>query len=624
MTIAATEPNIPAANRIDFIEKSVGEGLAAAAALTLAADCLIVLYGVFTRYALGDQPFWTEEAARLLMVWLTSLGGAYAFLKGMHIRIDIAIKALPRQLRVHVELVGLLLSVVFAAIAGYHSISLIELRGSDITPGLDLPYSLFIWPITLSLFAMTAVGVLLAARHTMREVLISVAVVVALCILFGMAAPYLENAGRGLTVLWILAGVFVFLLVAGVPVAFSLGIATLVFFEMRPQLPMPILPQRMVGGVDSFVLLAVPLFLVAGVFMETGSISRKLIDLARALVGHIRGGLGMVTVTAEIFFSGVSGSTTADVAAVGAAMNPAMQRAGYKSEDAAAIVSAACAMGILIPPSLHMVLLGSIVSVSIADLFWGGILPSLVLAASLYGMVYFKARRAAWPAEMSRASSADLLRAMRGAILPLLLPVIIFAGIKTGLATVTESAVLAVAYAFLLSLLVYREFTVRNIYKALVDAAASTGLTLWLVMTATIFGWIMTSEQIPNLLGQAIASISHSAEFFLVLVILVMVVFSGLLEGLPALLIFAPIFYPIAMQFGINPVHFGLILIASLGIGFFLPPIGLGLFLAAGIAKADLLATSRAFLPYMLVLIITLALVSFFPQLSLFLPNLFR
>jgi len=195
-----------------------------------------------------------------------------------------------------------------------------------------------------------------------------------------------------------------------------------------------------------------------------------------------------------------------------------------------------------------------------------------------------------------------------------MLPVIIFVGIRSSLATITESAVLAAAYALLLSSMVYRELSPKAIARAFTQAAATTGMTLWLVMTATIFGWIMTGEQIPNLIGQVMAGTTSSPAVFLLLVIVVMVIFSGLLEGLPALLIFAPIFYPIATQYGIDGVHFGLILIASLGIGFFLPPIGLGLFLACGIAGSDLAKTSRAFLPYMLVLMGMLALVSLFPE----------
>lgn len=598
--------------------------LGGAAGLLLAIVCLVVLYGVFTRYIVGDQAFWTEEAARLLMVWLTAIGGAYAMCLGMHIRIDLLIRGFTRKWQIRCEVFGTVLTAAFLAVATWRSWHLIALREGDLSPALELPYGLFVWPLLFSLGVMALLELHRVTSFSRREVAIGGIAALAVLGLGVFAANWLEGASQGLALLWILGAAFIALLLLGVPVAFSLGLVSLLFFDMRPQIPLAILPQRMIGGIDSFALLAVPLFLVAGVLMEVGSISRKLIEFAGAMVGHIRGGLGMVTVTAEILFSGVSGSTTADVAAVGSAMNKGMRKAGYKPEDIAAIVSAACAMGILIPPSLHMVLLGSIVSVSVGDLFFGGILPSLVLALGLYVLIYWKARSAGWPAESHRASWRQLAVSARGAVLPLMLPVIIFVGIRSGLATVTESAVLAAAYALVLSTFVYRELSLKAIASAFIQASAATGMTLWLVMTATVFAWIMTGEQVPNLLGQALVSITTSPGVFLVLVILVMVVFSGLLEGIPALLIFAPIFYPIAQKFGIDGVHFGLILIASLGIGFFLPPIGLGLFLACGVAGADLGKTSRAFLPYMGVLMAILAIVSFFPSISLFLPHLFR
>lgn len=594
------------------------------AGLLLALNCLVVLYGVVTRYIVGDQAYWTEEAARLLMVWLTAFGGAYALCLGMHIRIDLLIRTFSTSWRSRCEALGASLTFLFLGAAAWRSWQLIELRRGDTSPALELPYSLFVWPLLVSLAVMALLELERLFDRKPGESAAGAGAGIVLALGGALAAGWLEGVSQGLPLLWILGAAFVALLILGVPVAFSLGLASLLFFDMRPAMPQAVLPQRMVGGIDSFALLAVPLFLVAGVLMEVGSISRKLIEFATALVGHIRGGLGMVTVTAEILFSGVSGSTTADVAAVGGAMNKGMVKAGYKPEDVASIVSAACAMGILIPPSLHMVLLGSIVSVSVSALFWGGILPSLALALGLYVTIYWKARSAGWPAETSRASFTVLMRAARGALLPLILPVIIFAGIRSGLATVTESAVLAVAYALLLSIVVYRELSPKEIAKAFIQAAGATGMTLWLVMTATIFGWIMTGEQVPNLLGQALAGMTSSPAIFLMLVIVVMVIFSGLLEGIPALLIFAPIFYPIATQYGIDGVHFGLILIASLGIGFFLPPIGLGLFLACGIAGADLAKTSRAFLPYMLVLMGMLAIVSLFPEVSLLLPRLMK
>lgn len=582
----------------------------------------VVLYGVVTRYGLQAQPFWTEELARLLMIWLTFIGGAHAFVKGSHIRVDVLQRRLPERHRELLDTFTLFISFIFLALIASYSLSLAHERADILTPALQISSAVFILPLTVGAGIMCLVCLLRLAQRPGR-VLLWTGAAAALCVgAFLVARPALaEISSGGGTLPYLLVG-FIVLLALGTPVAFCLGLTAVSFLMAEGTLPMAIVPQRMEAGVDSFVLLAVPLFLFAGALMETGGISRRLVEFAIALVGHARGGLGMVVVLTTYLFSGISGSTTADVAAVGSVLIPAMRKAGYSKEEAVSIVSASAAMGILVPPSVHMVVLGTLVGVSVSALFIGGFVPAAILALVLLAVVYVKARRAGWPT-MPRSSRSQLGRAALGAIVPMLTPAIIFGGIFSGLATITESAVLALTYAFVVSVVVYRELTPRALRGVLADSASSSGMALWLVAGATVFGWVMTTNHVPELVGEAMRNVSTAPAFFLIVTILVYVIFSGLLEGLPSLLIFAPILFPVAISLGIDPVHYGLISIAALGIGFFLPPVGLGLFIACGIAQADVIAVTRVFWVYLVILIIALAVISLFPDLSLFLPRLF-
>jgi tripartite ATP-independent transporter DctM subunit len=324
-----------------------------------------------------------------------------------------------------------------------------------------------------------------------------------------------------------------------------------------------------------------------------------------------------VAVVTEILFSGISGSATADVAAVGSLLIPAMKRTGYTAAEAASIVCASAAMGILIPPSIHMIVLGTLVNVSVARLFLAGFLPAFVMAAGLMLLIYVKARRGNWPRATVRVTSARFWRAVRRSLIPLMTPLIIFGGIFSGATTITESAVLAVGYSVVVGTLVYREMSWRRTWAIFVDSAATSGVALFLVGAATIFGWTIVMQRIPHAIAEAMTAVSTHPWVFLTLTVLLYLVFSDLLEGLPALLIFAPILYPIAEQLHVDPVHFGIVSIAALGLGFFLPPAALGLSLACSLAGATMTDTVRAFWVYVLVLLAGLLVIAFFPSITL-------
>jgi len=381
-----------------------------------------------------------------------------------------------------------------------------------------------------------------------------------------------------------------------------------------------ILPQRLIRGADNFVLLAIPLFIVAGALMDTGGISRRLVGLAMAIVGHLRGGLAQVTVVGEILFSGISGSVSADVTAMSALLLPAMERAGYKKEEAVSIISAASAMGILVPPCLLMVILAVIANTSVTALFLGGFLPAFVLAIGLMIWINIRARRENWPVA-TRASRSQIGRASLHALIPLGMPILIFGSIFSGAATVTESAVLAVVYAIVAGVFLYRETPVRDLPRIFLDSAVLTSVSMWLIAAASAFSWLLARDQVPQAVSNAILAVSNTTWFFLLASIVIFIFFAALLEGFPAVIILGPLFYPIAERMGVDVVHYSIIIVTCVGIGLFLPPVGVGLFIACGVAGIKMTSVIRYLLPYLLILVVGLLIVTFVPWITLVIPQ---
>lgn len=418
----------------------------------------------------------------------------------------------------------------------------------------------------------------------------------------------------------LLAGLFVLLLVVRVPIAFAMGLASLGTLAITGQAPTVILVNRMTSTADSFILIAIPLFIAAGSYMDTGGIAVRLMELARVLVGHIRGSLGMILVVSEMLFSGISGSTVADVSAMSSMMLPAMRRAGYKPEYSVAIISAASAMGILIPPCINMVVLAAIINVSIAALFFAGFLPAFVLAALILLLLYVQAIAMRLPAG-KRASPGEIGRALIGAIIPLGMPIIIFGGILGGVFSPTEAAAVAVLYGVVVGMAVYRELSVSQVFRIAVSTGITTGSVMLLITMASTFSYIMAINHLPDTLAGAIISVSKEPWFFLVVNSLIFVFIGSILEGLPALIIFVPILYPLVQKLGIDPIHYGILVIAASGIGLFLPPAGVGLVIASALGKVSIGQATKPLLPFLGVLFIGLLVLIFVPWLSTVVPH---
>ena len=417
----------------------------------------------------------------------------------------------------------------------------------------------------------------------------------------------------------LLVGIFGVLVMAAVPIGFALAIAAMVAIVVA-DVPLVIIPQQIVAGMDSFPMLAVPLFILAGFLMDIGGISRRLVTLARTLVGHLPGGLGQVVVMAEMFFSGVSGSTSADAAAIGGIMVPQLTANGYSRARATAIVSAACGMGILIPPAIVMVVYGVIGNVSIGALFVASIAPALLIAVGLMTQIGWQARREGWPAA-ERASWAEVRHAALDAALPLFMIVVILGGIRFGIFTPTEAAAVAVAYALFLAGPVYRSLTAVELWRRIVQTAMVSGMVLFVVGAARLLGWVLAIMQAPQSLAASLVAMGGGQTGFLMLVILIFLLLGAILEGVPAVVLLTPILLPLARELGIDPVHFGVVIVATQGISVFLPPVGVSLLVACSVGGVEPAEVARPLWPYLALMLALTVVIALVPGVVLWLPG---
>lgn len=415
--------------------------------------------------------------------------------------------------------------------------------------------------------------------------------------------------------------VFFILLATNVPIAFALGGASIIALLLFGNVPLTIVPQQILAGTDSFPMLAVPLFILSGALMDIGGISDRLVRLARVLVGHFRGGLGMVVIVAEIFFSDISGSTSADTAAIGGIMIPQLVKDGYSPQRATAITAAACGMGMLVPPCITMVIYGVIGGVSIGELFAGGFIPAFIMAFALMIQIYFQARRENWPAG-KKATLKEVVKATKDSILAMMMAVIIFGGILGGIFTPTEAAGVAVIYAIIIGMVIYKQVNLKNFIEKLIETGKISGMVLLLVGTAHSFSWILSREQVPQTIAHWMLTIGGGKYIFLFLTCLVFLPIGAILEGVPAVILLTPIMLPIAKSLGIDPVHYGIVIVACQGISVFTPPVGVSLFVACSIGKVSMTEVAKPLFPYLGTMVIVLLIIAFFPSISLFLPKL--
>jgi len=590
-------------------------------AMAMVALNVCVFAQVVSRYVFDSPIDWTEEMARLLFIWISFMGAFLALKTKGHIAVETLLHSLFKpEARIYVKAIADFLILYFCIYLAYMGVVMMQKTANDLTPVMLIPFSYLYAAIALS-GALMAVYLLISTFSLERRTLIaSFLASVVLCGLFYVVFGRGGFSGGNLIAVMLVS--FFLFIASGMPIAFAIGIGSLQFLLLYGKIPLVLTHTRLFGGVDSFPLLAVPFFILAGELMNIGGVTVRLVDLAKVLVGHIRGGLGMVVVVAEYFFSGISGSTVADVSAIASLLIPAMKKAGYSSETCVSIVSAATAMGILVPPCILMVVLGGMTGISVGALFMGGFIPAIVMSLCIMALIYYQAVRTGLPVE-EKATFKEVVKATGGAIVPLMLPVIILGGIIGGAATPTEISVIAVLYAFILGKFLYGEIQWSDLVPILVRTTIMTGSVMFLVGTASILSWILSIGQIPQMVGQLIVHLSSSPLIFLLLCNLAFILIGCILEGLPALLILVPIFLPLCAQFGVSQLHFGILVIASLGIGLFLPPLGMGMYIACAFAKLDIGKSIVPFMPYLVCLLVGLFIITAFPWFTLVLPSMF-
>lgn len=418
----------------------------------------------------------------------------------------------------------------------------------------------------------------------------------------------------------ILIGIFITGLIVGVPVAITLGLASAAYLLLA-DIPLVAMPQKMYAGIDVFVLLSIPGFVLAGNLMNSGGITKRIIRFANALVGWIRGGLGLTNIAGSMLFGGISGTAVADAASIGSIMIPGMKKAGYPAAFSAAITAASSTVGPIIPPSVPMIIVGALSGISVGRMFMAGAIPGLLMGLAMMVTCYLIAKKQSFPRQ-SWQGFHELIKAFGGAFWAIAMTVLIIAGLLSGLATPIETAVIASVYAAIVGLFIYRELPLRAIPTILVESAISSAAILILVGFANVFGWILVSERIPETIAGAVLQLTDN-RFLVILIINLLLLFVGMfMETIAALIILFIPLLSLAIEIGIDPLHFATFAVLNLMIGLTTPPVGVCLFICANIAKLPLMPVVRAIMPFLLTNLFILLLVSYIPALSTWLPSL--
>jgi tripartite ATP-independent transporter DctM subunit len=592
----------------------------AIAAILLAADLLVVCISVALRYWFNAPVEWSDDVARGLMVGSSFFGAASALARAENPGVAFFIDRLPRKARAVVDATGALL---VALIAGYVAVNAIRLGAltAGQTTGSGLPLELTFYPMGIGALFMTIFALDIFRARRLADAIAAV-VVTALTVGLYLAWDAFAPASVPSSGTLMLVGFFVTLF-GGLPIGFALALAALIFIWVEGTLPGVIFAQQMARGIDNFVLLAIPFFILVGYLMEANGMSVRLIELLQRAVGRMRGGLNVVMVTAMVLFSGISGSKMADVAAVGSVLIPAARRTRQNPGSAVALLAASAVMAETIPPCINLIILGFVANLSIGGLFVAGLLPAGLMALALIAVSIIAGKR---PAPIEDAEPrAPVSGLWSGAIASFGLIAMIFFGFKSGFATATEISAFAAAYAIVIGSVVFGELGWKSAAHSFVQAATRSGLVLFIVAAAQSLAFILTLQQVPHAVGDVMLALSktNGVWLFMLLSIAVLIVMGSVLEGAAALIIFGPLLLPVAVKLGIDPLHFGVVLVIAMGIGLFAPPLGLGLYGACLIGNVPIEQTVKPILAYLGLLLLCLLVVAFVPIISTALPRAF-
>ncbi|GGH22893.1 ABC transporter permease [Alsobacter metallidurans] len=592
----------------------------ALAAALLAADLIVVIGSVLARSLFNAPVEWADDVARGLMVGSSFFGAASAVARGENPGVAFFVDKLPEAARRVADSAGAILVTIIAAYAAWNALRLGWLTTGQ-TTGSGLPLEWTFYPMGAGAACMAVFAAEIALRRPAKHIAAGLIVILATACAY-LAWDALSPATVPEPRTFMLLG-FVLTLMGGLPIGFALALAALIYIWVEGALPGVIFAQQMARGIDNFVLLAIPFFILVGYLMEANGMSVRLIELLQRLVGRMRGGLNVVMVASMVLFSGISGSKMADVAAVGSVLIPAARKSRQNPGQAVALLAASAVMAETIPPCINLIILGFVANLSIGGLFMAGLLPAGLMAAALIAVSILFGTKAADAAEI--LPKGDARRMWLGAIVSFGLIAMIFVGFKTGFATATEISAFAALYAIVVGAAVFRELSFAQAARCFVYAANRSGLVLFIVAAAQSLAFVLTLQQVPHMVAEAMVTLSHSTGvwLFMLLSIGILIVMGSVLEGAAALIIFGPLLMPVATQLGIAPLHFGVVLVIAMGIGLFAPPLGLGLYGACLIGNVPIEQTIKPIMGYLALLFVCLLLIAFIPGISLWLPHAF-
>ncbi|MFC7398142.1 TRAP transporter large permease subunit [Chelatococcus sp. GCM10030263] len=587
--------------------------------IALAFEVVLVFANTLARTMFGTPILLgIEETSQLLLIVVAFLGGAIAYRRGDFMSIKIVVDNMPEKVKNFLTAASEWITIVNALVIGVFSIPLIQMNAGAKTTMLGLDMIWLTVPMTLGA-ALFVIFALIALWRVPRSASISAAVVVAAL----LAAILLSKDAAWIDTSWYyiyLLALFVGLLVIGVPIGFvlaSVGLGAIVVTDAAPMAAVAMNAQRGAGG---FIFLALPFFILAGFIMDRAGIGAKIVDFLASLMGHLRGGMLQVMIVGMYISSGISGSKAADMATIGIPMNRLLNKRGYSKPECAALLAASAAMGEAIPPSIAVLVLGSVTSVSTGALFLAGFLPAATLAASLMLLVYVRARISGW--ERSERAPLSIVRSSgKAAILPLLMPVVLVGGIVGGVGTPTEVSTFAVVYGIVLGIL-YRKIKLRDMWSVLSESSILSGMIFFTLAGSTVFSWALSLEGVPQAIADAVGDLGPS--LFLPTVIVLTILMGALLESLVTIVILGPLLLPVALHFGIDPLQYGIVMVEAFGIGGILPPIGIALYVSCTICRTQVEKAMRPLTWYLVVMCVALLLVASVPWITTALPTAFN
>jgi tripartite ATP-independent transporter DctM subunit len=598
------------------LDRAVAWATEVPAAILVTLEMVVLLAGVVSRYVFNAPLTWSDELASFLFLWLAMLGAVIALRRGEHMRLTTLVMRLPPGARAVVNLFARLVVIAFVleiiGPAYEHFGAQWDIR----TPALEIRDGLRVGAILIVAVLMLPIAATQLRRDTRwAQVAIGAVAFVGLVAALWFARPlFMQLGNANLPIFFV--GVVAICVAAGVPIAFAFGLATLSYLALTTNTPLTIVVSRMDEGMSSLVLLSVPLFVFLGLLIEMTGVAKAMVDFLAALLGHVRGGLAYVLIGAMYLVSGISGSKAADMAAVAPALFPEMKRRGAQEGRLIALLSASGAMSETIPPSLVLITIGSVTGVSIAALFTGGLLPALVGAAALCVVVFFH-NRGEDLSGVVRADRPAILKTFVVALPALALPFVIRTVVVEGVATATEVSTVGIAYTVLVGLFVYRRFDWRRLYPMLIETASLSGAILFIIGCATAMAWALTQSGFSRDLAALMQGVPGGRAGFMAISVVAFVILGSVLEGIPAIVLFGPLLFPIARAVGIHEVHYAMVVIFAMGLGLFAPPFGVGFYAACAIGRVDPDRAVAHVWPYLGALFVALIVIAAWPWLSI-------